>query len=61
MVFSRRRDRRDSVEVGWDVENAGEAMGESSVEIWNMPSKGRSGRGEVTWADTWVRILSWLT
>lgn len=33
IVFSRRRERRDSVEVGWVEENAGEAIGESSVLI----------------------------
>lgn len=32
-------------------------MGESSVVMVKRPSKGRSGRGVVTWAETLIRIL----
>jgi hypothetical protein len=35
-------------------------MGESSVVMVKRPSKGLSGRGEVTWAEIWVCILGWV-
>jgi len=57
MVFSRRRERRISGSVGRLGSNAGEAMGENSDVIVNIPSKGRSGDGLVTSADIWTRIL----
>lgn len=56
-VFSRSRDSRTSVSVGRLVSNAGEAMGDSSVVMVKMPSKGRSGNGVVTSAVMFVRTL----
>lgn len=56
-VFSRRRERRISVSVGRLTSKAGDAMGESSVVIVKMPSKGRSGKGFVTSAETLTRTL----
>lgn len=56
-VFSRSRERRTSASVGRDGSNAGDAMGESSVVMVKMPSKGRSGNGEVTSAVIFASIL----
>ena len=54
MVFSRRRERSVSVSEGRLISIEGEVMGESSVVIVKMPSKGRSGNGVVTSAVMWA-------
>lgn len=62
-VFSRRRESRTSVSEGREGSKEGEAIGESSVVIVKMPSKGRSGKGVVTSAVMWVwtRVFPSLT
>jgi len=61
MVFSRRRERRVSVSEGRFTSIEGEVMGESSVVMVKMPSKGRSGKGVVTSAVTWVWTLGFVS
>ena len=57
MVFSRSRERSVSVSEGRLSSIEGEVMGESSVVMVKMPSKGRSGKGVVTSAVMWVWTL----
>lgn len=56
-VFSSSRERRTSVSVGRPTSNAGEAMGESSVVIVNMPSNLRFSVGLVTSAEMLTSTL----
>lgn len=57
MVFSRSRERRDSVSVGREGSNAGEAMGERLHVIVKTPSVGRMGSGFITVAVVVTSIL----
>lgn len=57
MVFSSRRESSVSVSEGRLISIEGEVMGESSVVMVKMPSKGRSGKGVVTSAVMWVWTL----
>jgi hypothetical protein len=61
MVFSRSRERRVSVSEGRFTSIEGEVMGESSVVMVKMPSKGRSGKGVVTSAVMWVWTLGFVS
>ncbi len=61
MVFSRSRERRVSVSEGRFISIEGEVMGESSVVIVKIPSKGRSGKGVVTSAVMWVWTLGFVS
>jgi hypothetical protein len=57
MVFSSSRDKRVSVSEGLFSSIEGEVMGDSSVVMVKMPSKGRSGKGVATSAVMWVWTL----
>lgn len=55
--FSRRRERVWSRSVGRPTSKDGEAIGPISVDIVNVPSNGRSGRGFIISAEILARTL----